>query len=77
MTDTKDLVPDILRNIQKDLSDVKRTQTNMHEDMRAGFASIRAHIEAVQRDINLIERRVDRVEDDIRGIKSSLDFPKE
>lgn len=76
MTDAKDIIPDILRNIQKDISEMKRTQTNMHDDMRAGFASNRAHFEAVQRDINLIERRVDRVEEDIREIKKALDFPK-
>lgn len=43
--------------------------------MREGFASVRAALQAQQHDINLLERRMERVEDDVRLIKRATDFP--
>lgn len=45
--------------------------------MREGFASVRTTIRAQQHDINLLERRMERVEDDLRMIKRATEFPED
>ena len=75
MADNLDIVPQILRDIQREIGDIKQSHRNMHDDMRAGFASMRGHLEAQHRDINMIENRLDRMEDDVRLLKRTAEFP--
>lgn len=77
MTDEKvtDLIPDIMRVLQQQFGELNRKVDRLGDDMRAGFASIRSHQEAQQRDINNIERRLDRLEDETRLIKRAIEFP--
>lgn len=65
---------DILKDLQRRSGEHTREIRFLRDDMREGFASVRAALQAQQHDINLLERRMERVEDDVRLIKRATEF---
>jgi hypothetical protein len=49
-----ELIRDILRSIQGDVSELKK----MRHEMREGFASVRSHLVAMKTDHGMLERRL-------------------
>lgn len=75
MTDAPDnLTLEILKDVQKRLVDMGRELKYLRDDTREGFASVRAAIQSQQHDIILMERRMERVEEDVRLIKKATEF---
>lgn len=62
------LIRDILRSIQADISGIKK----IRPEIRDGFASMRQHILATQTDHNLLERRQLQLETELDGIKARI-----
>jgi septal ring factor EnvC (AmiA/AmiB activator) len=65
-----ELIRDILRNIQSDVSDLKK----MRQEMREGFASIRSHLVAMKTDHGMLERRLMDAETELDRVKTRLDL---
>jgi septal ring factor EnvC (AmiA/AmiB activator) len=65
-----ELIRDILRNLQADVSELKK----MRHEMREGFASIRSHLVAMKTDHGMLERRLMDAEIDIDRVKTRLDL---
>ena len=75
--DAIELIPEIMRFLQKETAESKRALRHLHDDVRAGFASIRSELETVRGDIRHIETRLDRLEDEFSTMKKIADFPSE
>lgn len=67
---TQDLIYEILKKVQPDISDLKQ----MRHEMRDGFASLRQRNLSVDGDILSIERRITANEEDIERIKRRLEI---
>lgn len=76
-TDVENIVLEILKDLQRRSGEQTREIRFLRDDMREGFASVRAALQAQQHDINLLERRMERVEDDVRLIKRATEFPED
>jgi hypothetical protein len=68
---------EILKDLQKRLVDMGREMKYLRDDTREGFASLRSAIQSQQHDIILMERRMERVEEDVRLIKKATEFPSD
>lgn len=67
---TNDLIYEVLRSVQADISDLKK----MRVEMREGFASVKSFQAASLNEQALLERRVVSVESDIERIKTRLNL---
>ena len=67
---SNELLYEVLKNIQADISTLKK----MRSEMREGFAASRSHMQASQKDAIFFEGRLISVESDIEKIKKRLDL---